>query len=222
MTDDNNSKQYSDLTDEELGVKKNEFETESSAPENKNALKGTYEWIEMLCMALGMMLIVFMFIFRFVEVDGTSMLNTLQDKDKLMISHLFYDEPQVGDIVVIEVGSTDSKTYTKPLIKRVIATEGQTLDINSETWEITITDGDATYVLDESAYSDTILHAEGKKMYLGTVSLPYTVGEGEIFVMGDNRNNSDDSRKLGSISVENIVGRVIIRVHPFDMFGTVE
>ena len=189
----------------------------------KNPMRTVYDWVETLCSALALMLVIFMFVFRYVVVDGTSMTNTLAEGDKLLISNVFYPEPKVGDIVVIEVGTVGNKVYDKPLIKRVIATEGQTVDINPETWEIIITEPDGTsYVLDETKYAATINHPDGSDMRTGSIEYPYTVGEGEVFVMGDNRNASDDSRFLGALDADNIVGRVILRVSPFADFGKVE
>ena len=149
----------------------------------KNPMRMVYDWTETLCSALALMLVIFMFVFRYVVVDGTSMTNTLAEGDKLLISNVFYPEPKVGDIVVIEVGTVGNKVYDKPLIKRVIATEGQTVDINPETWEIIITEPDGTsYVLDETKYAATINHPDGSDMRTaGTVG---NVFDGNLSTIG--------------------------------------
>lgn len=137
------------------------------------------------------------------------MLPTLENGERLIISHLFY-EPSAGDIVVL-CGEADHEEG-KNLIKRIIATGGQTVDIDFELGQVYV-DGEALsepYTL-EPTYLD-----EGTEF-------PLTVPEGEIFVMGDNRNGSRDSRSLsvGTIKEEYIVGRVLFRFFPFDRFGKV-
>ena len=137
------------------------------------------------------------------------MIPTLQNGERLVISNLFY-EPTAEDIVVL-CGEAD-REEGKNLIKRIIATEGQTIDIDFEAGEVYV-DGqklDEPYIL-EPTYLD-----EGTEF-------PLTVPEGEIFVMGDNRNGSRDSRSLtvGTVKEEYIVGRVLFRFFPFDRFGKI-
>lgn len=197
-------------------------EGELTSPEQNDGqrklLKSAYEWLEILCVAISLMLVVFMFVFRIVQVDGHSMNNTLKHGDRLVISNAFYT-PEAGDIVVIV---TDSGKYAKaPLIKRVIATEGQTVELDTVNWKVFITEKDGTkHELDESIY-DSLIKRDNKDMEHGMVQFPYTVPEGCVFVMGDNRNASDDSRNLGALSVDNIVGRVLFRIVPFDKIGSV-
>lgn len=197
-----------------------EVEPTVEAPQDphREFLKKTYEWLEIFCVAIALMLVVFMFVFRIVQVDGHSMNNTLKHGDRLIISHAFYT-PKAGDIVVIV---TDGGKYaTTPLIKRIIATEGQTVELDTVNWKVYITETDGTrHELDESVY-DSLIKRDSRDMEHGIVQYPYTVPEGCVFVMGDNRNASDDSRNLGAISVENIVGRVLFRIVPFDQFGNV-
>ena len=185
---------------------------------HRKLMKSTYEWVEIICVSIALMLVVFMFAFRLVQVDGHSMNNTLKHGDRLIISDAFYT-PKAGDIVVIV---TDSGKYSDtPLIKRIIATEGQTIELDTVNWKIFITEADGTkHELDESIY-DSLIKRESKDMEHGIVEFPYTVPEGCVFVMGDNRNASDDSRNLGAISIDNIVGRVLFRLVPFDKFGNV-
>ncbi|OGO89692.1 MAG: signal peptidase I [Clostridiales bacterium GWF2_38_85] len=164
--------------------------------------------IDIICSAIFLMLILFIFVFKYVTVIGDSMNPTLHENDKLIISGMFYT-PQQGDIIVI-----DEETESEPLIKRVIATEGQVVDIDPESWTITV-DG---VKLDE----DYTINKVAGLMAVGSVQFPYTVEEGKIFVMGDNRNNSKDSRMLGALDVSQILGRVIVRVVPFDQMGKVK
>lgn len=184
----------------------------------KNALKSVYEWLEIICVAVALMLVIFMFVFRMVVVDGHSMNNTLHHKDRLIISNAFYT-PKAGDIVVVVMDS--GKYANTPLIKRIIATEGQTIELDTVNWKVFITEKDGTkHELDESAY-DSLINRTGEDMENGVVQYPYTVPEGCVFVMGDNRNKSDDSRNLGAMKVEDIVGRVLFRVLPLEKIGTV-
>lgn len=184
-------------------------EQQEKTEKKKNNLRETVEYAESLAVVFVVMLLIFTFIARPATVDGESMMPTLQNGERLVISNLFY-EPTAGDIVVL-CGEAD-REEGKNLIKRIIATEGQTIDIDFEAGEVYV-DGqklDEPYIL-EQTYLD-----EGTEF-------PLTVPEGEIFVMGDNRNGSRDSRSLtvGTVKEEYIVGRVLFRFFPFDRFGKI-
>lgn len=177
----------------------------------KNIISELYEWLEVFVMALMTVVLLFTFIVRFVTVDGSSMAQTLHPADNLIISNLFFT-PKTGDIVVIQVPEMGDQP---PLIKRVIATGGQTVDINFEKWEVYV-DGkliDSSYVNFEDGWMK-----DG-----GAYTYPLTVEEGKVFVMGDNRNNSMDSRshQVKQIDARNIMGRVLLRVFPLSDFGIV-
>jgi signal peptidase I len=191
--------------------------------ENKRFSEELFDWIEIFSSALLTVILMFTFIFRLVTVEGPSMQETLHAKDNLIISHMLYT-PKQGDIVVIQVPNS---SFTTPIIKRVIATEGQTVDIDFENW-IVYVDGKPVYEINGRAAIEPYVNYEaGKYMNddnLPRDVLPLTVGQGKIFVMGDNRNHSSDSRdsRIGQVDVRNVVGRVLIRVFPFDKFGVVK
>ena len=174
-----------------------------------DVMSEVFDWTEAGVTALSIIILMFVLIVRLVGVDGDSMYPTLEDKDQLIISHLFYDEPKQGDIVVF----TQKKFMNEPLIKRIIAVEGQTVDIDFETHQV-IVDGE---VLEEDyIYEPTDLF-EG-------VIFPQTVPEDCVFVMGDNRNNSTDSRdtRIGMVNKNCILGRVLFRVYPLGKLGGIE
>jgi len=152
------------------------------------------------------------------------MQETLHEKENLIISNLFYT-PKQGDIVVIQV---PNELFDMSIIKRVIATEGQFVDINYESWEVTVYRDEDAYKRGEGVVLDEpyVNYEEGIPMSGGNsgLSMPVKVDPGKIFVMGDNRNHSSDSRSssIGQVDVRNVVGRVLMRVFPFDKFGIVK
>ena len=163
-----------------------------------------YDWIQALVTALLCSIIVFIFVGRLIGVQGFSMEHTLENKDRIIMSNLFY-EPKQGDIVVVTVKSFSNE----PIVKRIIATEGQTVDINFETGDVTV-DG---IVLREPYIAETTR----RKI---DMIFPATVPEGCIFVMGDNRNASTDSRdsRIGMVDKRCILGRVYAVLLPFSHF----
>lgn len=153
-----------------------------------------YDWIQCIVAALLCGILIFIFVGRIIGVEGPSMMQTLQNGDKVIMSNLFFT-PEHGDIVVIKTEYFEDS----PIVKRVIATEGQTIDMNFNTGEITL-DGQ---ILEENYINGLTLTQED---FEG----PLTIPEGYVFVMGDNRNESTDSRShyVGLVDVRNILGKV--------------
>ena len=176
---------------------------EDGENEKTDAVSSIYEWIDAAVFSLLVVVFVFTFLFRIVGVDGSSMQTTLMDHDRLILSALPYT-PKRGDIVVIN-------RYTKePLIKRVIGVAGDTVEIDEELHRVKL-NGE---LLDEP-YIHVPTYQEG--MGGKTVQIP----EGKVFVLGDNRVASLDSRSIGLIDEGDILGKAVFRIFPFDQIGGV-
>lgn len=173
-----------------------------------------FDFIEMFVIAMSVVLIIFTFFFRQTVVDGDSMMNTLQNEERLLITNCFYT-PKRSDIIVFQTTETGRKY---PLVKRIIALEGDTVRIErhgiyvngellSEPYAYTT---DPHYVYQDGLMSCFDL---GKS---------YTVPEDHIFVLGDHRDNSADSRSFGFVPENSILGHVFLRIMPFSEFGFVD
>ncbi len=166
-----------------------------------------FDFVSIIATASIIVAICFMFVFRTVGVEGTSMFPTLNDKDRIILS-AFNLNPERGQVVVT---CQPSKVpyIESTLVKRVIATAGQTVDIDFERGVVYV-DGEA---LDEPYIYELTREPED-------FHAPVTVPEGYVFVMGDNRNNSTDSRdsRVGLIREEYILGKALFRIKPFGNF----
>ena len=162
--------------------------------------KSVFEWIESIVIAVVAVTLIFTFVFRTVSIDGSSMLPTLTNGDTVLVYELFYT-PKPGDIIVLSVENNNNKPY----IKRVIAVEGQTVDIDFDAGVVYV-DGKA--VDDSYTYTPTNLR--------GDMRFPITVGKDQVFVLGDNRNDSEDSRssRVGLVDRSHIVGKAVFRLFP--------
>lgn len=186
---------------------KGQVSGDATAAVKTSASYEVYEWVSCIVAALLICVLVFVFLARVVGVIGSSMVPTLHDSDRVIISDLFYT-PEYGDIVVLRKESFDEK----PIVKRVIATEGQTVNIDFELG-IVYVDGTAL----EEDYTAELTH--------NAIDFEdeITVPEGHVFVMGDNRNRSTDSRddRIGCVDTRFIMGKVLIRIWPISDFGSV-
>ena len=165
----------------------------------KNVLLYLHDFVNLV----AILVVVSLLFVRVVVVSGTSMTNTLKDGDYLLVlSNTFYKEPKQGDIIV---ASKDSFDDGAPIVKRVIATEGQTVDIDFEAG-IVYVDGAALY----EPYTKTATNVQEG------MTFPLTVDEGCIFVLGDNRNGSRDSRypDIGLIHTQEVLGKVFFLFLP--------
>ena len=195
-----------------------------STPEKPRLIESIFEFVELLILTLAAVFIVTTFIFRHSVVDGDSMMNTLQHEDVLIISGLFYT-PEQYDIVVIEDHSTG---YTHPLVKRVIAVGGDKVRVTKYGISVNGEMLNEAYVfIDEFGYTydvslSDVLSDNPTFVYEEGVYYEFEVPEGEIFVLGDHRNNSADSRKFGTVSADAVLGKVLFRVYPFSEFGLVD
>ena len=175
-------------------------------------LGSIYEIAEMVATVTVIVLIMFAFVIRLNIVDGQSMEQTLYHGEYLAVTDLFY-EPEVGDIVIVH--EISAFPYHNPLVKRVIATEGQTVDIDFETWTLTV---------DGKVVEENYRYIADDMLLTSDYPFPITVPENEIFVLGDNRNHSADSRQIeiGTVDVRCIVGKAVARLSPiskFEIFG---
>lgn len=165
-----------------------------------------YDWMGTAIFSLIFIVAIFTFVCRIVGVDGSSMNDTLQDHDRLVLTSSYNYTPARGDIVVIN-------RYTQePLIKRVIAVEGDKLEITA-TGRVLLNDQEL-----EEPY---IKGGQNSETIPKTFTKAQVVPKGCVFVMGDNRSNSHDSRDddIAFIKTENIVGRAVFRLFPFDKIG---
>ncbi len=191
---------------------------QEEAEEKLSSTAEIFDWVKSFLFSLAAVIFIFTLVFRGVTVNGGSMLPTLENGEYLVISNLFYT-PKTGDIVVVQ--SPHYKNATEPLIKRIIATDGQTVKINFSTWEVWV-DGKLlheNYIFRDGATSmncEDLIPDENNEV-------EFKVEKNCIFVMGDHRNDSLDSRSnsVGQIDQRYIMGRVLIRLTPFARFGKV-
>lgn len=191
--------------------------------ENKQFKRDLFDWIEVLVHAILAVVLCFSFLFRIATIDGDSMMNTLVNGERVVINNIFYT-PKAGDIVVISRNKQndvyDNNPQDKPIIKRIIATEGQSVDIDFEQG-IVYVDG---VELDEP-YTKPMQPYEKYAKY--DIQFPVTVDEGCVFVLGDNRPVSLDSRssqigEYGMIDTRYILGHAVFRVFPFNKIGKID
>ena len=187
-------------------------------PQKNNALSSFIDYVELFVIAICAVIVLFSLAFRTCTVDGSSMNNTLVNVEVLLVSDVMYS-PDRGDIIVFHhTDDTLSAQRNKPLVKRVIGLGGDTVKINYKTWEVTVTDKDGnTFNLDE----DYVYLSDKPSAFFGIKE--YKVPEGSLFVMGDNRNDSLDSRysTIGYVDARSVLGKVMFRVAPLSKFGTV-
>ena len=165
-------------------------------------LSSVYDWVEAAIISLIAVVLFFTLLFRTVGVVGPSMQTTLYTGDRLLLTNLFY-EPQRGDIVVID-------RYTQePLIKRVVAVGGDTIEVDAATGEV---------YLNGKLLDEPYLRV---KTPANELTGPVDVPDGYIFVMGDNRVDSKDSRmtEIGLIDVRSVLGKAVFRLGPLQKFG---
>jgi signal peptidase I len=186
----------------------NEFETKKSpkAAPNKFA-QDIYVMLHDLVYILVAVTVLFTLLIRLVTVSGPSMTSTLLDRDYVaVLSNVLYRDVKNGDVVVAKVPGFEDE----PIVKRVIATQGQTVDI---TYDAT---GVGTVIVDGQALKEPYINEPMLEPGYATVSFPLTVPEGCVFVMGDNRNHSADSRytQIGVFNTKYILGKVLLVVWP--------
>lgn len=189
-----------------------DINTEEVKTEKKDSKKGknsfhlsVYDIVSIVMSAFIIIAVVFTFVFRLVGVSGQSMTNTLQNGDWLLtVNKASYER---GDIVVI----TEPNYFDEPLIKRVIAKGGETVDIDYTTSTVYV---NGVALVEPYTREDFILPK------LDDIQFPYTVPEGHIFCMGDNRNGSTDSRSnlIGPLDERYVLGKAVVRILPFGDF----
>ena len=190
--------------------KKNKRQLEKEAYERmtpgERLRKETYDWIMCLLIALVGSMALLVFCVHIIDVSGTSMVPTLHNGDKMLVSGLLY-KPKAGDIVIFK---KDEYSPDRALVKRVIATEGQTVNIDF--------DNGIVYIDGIPIQEDYIAEVTTTKLdFIG----PKKVPEGCVFVMGDNRNMSTDSRKaeIGMVDNRMILGRAYAVIFPIKSIG---
>ncbi len=188
---------------------RNRKKEKKQAPPEQQSRREAYDWIQSLISALLICVLVFVFVLRIMDVHGTSMVPTLRNGDKVLVSGLFY-EPERGDIVVFKKDSYDDN---KALVKRVIAVEGDVVNIDFENGIV--------YVNGQAIEEEYLSVGTNTKIdFIG----PQTVPKNCLFVLGDNRNASTDSRdkRIGMVDKRVVIGKALMVIYPFDSFGMVE
>ncbi len=187
------------IVDEEEDI--SAFAAEAVKPAHSKATAFAYDWLKSMLFAVSVVVLILSFAVRLVTIDGDSMNDTLINLDRAILTTFNYT-PQNGDIVAIAHGGNLNKT----IIKRIIATAGQTIKIDYEKAQV-IVDG---VILNEPYIKDPTTQQ-------GNWDIPEVIPEGYVFVMGDNRRVSLDSRNsdVGLIPVDDIIGKAQVVISPF-------
>lgn len=189
-------------------------EQPSQEPSKSPVIRDLLDYLGIMVLALCLVISLFSFSgLRLCTVDGDSMLNTLYNGERLVTWGLFYS-PQREDIIVFHQTSEEYPTLNKPIVKRVIGLPGDTVYINRLNQKATVIDDKGNIVLSEEGLSGI-----PNSVYYTC----YSVTEGNVFVLGDNRYNSLDSRssQIGLVDQRRILGKVVFRLTPFSRMGTV-
>ena len=183
-------------------------EADQKKEESGRFSSALFDWAESLVIAVLFVVVLFTFVFRIVIVDGQSMESTLHNGELMLVSSNSY-EGERGDIIVLY-----SDSFHRPIVKRIIAVAGDTVDIDFDNAQVYL-NGE---VLDEP-YLDDFYYYD----YEG-VDFPQTVPEDCVFVLGDNRTGSTDSRSpsIGMVSTDAVIGKVYYTIFPFSSFRAVK
>ena len=189
----------------------------SPQKEKHSFLAALVENLEVIVVAVSAVLILFTLGFRLCSVNGTSMNKTLNHEDRLIVSNIGYT-PSRGDIIVFHMTTDDphSSFLNEPMVKRVIATSGEWIDIDFNTWTVRIADNPE--MNNAITLEEPYRYLDPSKKVTSSYSYPLEVPEGYIFVMVDNRNGSLDSRdsRIGLVDTRRVLGKVVCRVYPFE------
>jgi signal peptidase I len=179
----------------------NTTNTAEKYPRKTEAFGNAFAWLHSMVYAWVICIFLFTFAGRHITVNGTSMIPTLHDRDHLIISDFIYT-PKHGDVVVVRKLTFNDE----PIVKRIIAMEGQTVDIDFDT---------GTVYVDGVELDEPYINERMERTYT-TIEFPLTVPESHIFVMGDNRNRSADSRdpRIGLIDEADILGKAYVIIWP--------
>ena len=183
----------------------------ASASKTSSFLKNLIEQVELIVIVFAVIILIFSFFFRTCQVEGSSMENTLQDKETVVVTDLFFT-PKRNDIIVFH----QTGTLNEPVVKRVIGLPGDKVEI------VQTSDLSMIVKVNGETLTEEYIKLEGGRDYPSEQS--FTVDDGTVFVMGDNRNNSKDSRSsdIGLVDQRRILGKVIFRVTPISRIGTVK
>ncbi len=168
-----------------------------------------FDWVESCVDALVLLLLVFVFLVRTATVSGSSMVPTLHDRERLLLWQVGCRDPQYGDIVVVDRAGTGEP----PVIKRVIGRAGDWIDIDFSAGEVR---RNGELLNEPYIYEPTYTFRD--------MEFPVVVPDGTVFVLGDNRNHSLDSRdrSIGMVDLRQIMGRAVFRLYPFEAAGWIE
>lgn len=184
-------------------------EAEDEAEEKSTPAKEFFFWAQALTVVLTVLVCLNTFFLRISGVVGSSMYDTLEQGDQVIMRILGYSEPERGDIIVC----TSDAFGGEALVKRVVALAGDRLDISE----------DGRVILNGEIISEPYIYETIAPTKHGDQTYPLTIGEGHVFVMGDNRNGSTDSRwkEVGEIECDRVVGKVLFRIWPLRKIGGV-
>lgn len=182
-----------------------------------NWVKELRDWVVAIAVAVVLALIIRNFVFTLVKVQGQSMEPTLRNEDRLYVNRLFYT-PEKGDVIIFVPESDPGRPY----VKRVIATEGDSLYIDFRTGDVYVNDQliEEPYIKEKTKINGRYIMSLIASGEYGP-DMPIVIQKGHVFAMGDNRNNSRDSREIGQVPVEEILGGASFRFWPLSDIGFV-